>query len=47
MAKYIYEFNKRIVQEYLDGEGGYRQLETKHQIDRSMIRKWVANYKEY
>jgi transposase len=47
MAKYSYEFKKRIVQEYLDGEGGYRRLETKYQINRSMIRKWVTNYKEY
>ena len=30
MAKYSYEFKKKVVQEYLDGKGGYAYLSLIH-----------------
>ena len=32
MAKYSYEFKKKVVSEYLNGEGGYKTLAKKHGI---------------
>jgi transposase len=46
MAKYSFEFKKKIVQAYLNGEGGYRFLTNKYGVsDKSIIRKWVKAYK--
>ena len=47
MAKYSFEFKMSMVREYLSGEGGYKTLGKKHSIDESIIRKWVANYRQY
>ena len=48
MAKYSYEFKKRVVQEYLDGKGGYGYLAKKHNIpDKSQLRQWINAYKEF
>ncbi len=44
MAKYSYEFKKKVVEEYRKGEGGYCFLGKKHGIDWSLIRRWVRNY---
>lgn len=48
MAKYNYEFKKKVVQEYLDGKGGYDYLTNKYHIpSNKTIRDWVASYKEF
>lgn len=47
MAKYNFEFKMNIVQDYLDGKGGYTYLSSKYRIDRTLIRRWIANYKRY
>lgn len=45
MAKYDYHLKKIIVQEYLEGKGGYRYLGEKYSIPWEYVRKWVRNYK--
>ena len=47
MAKYSYELKRKIVEEYLFGESSYLVLEDKYQIDESLIRRWVNNYKHF
>mgnify|MGYP001072196688 CR=1 FL=1 len=48
MAKYSFEFKKKIVQEYLNGEGGYMYLAKKYQIGgHYQLEKWVQTYKEF
>ena len=47
MRKYSYEVKKKIVIEYLNGEGGYRYLAKKYNIpDKKTIRVWVKAYKK-
>ena len=45
MAKYGFEFKKKIVLEYLQGKGSYGELATKYSIEYTNIRHWVRNYK--
>ena len=48
MAKYSYELKKKIVTEYLNGEGSYRYLAQKYGFtDEKQIRIWVANYNAF
>lgn len=47
MAKYNFEFKRKIVMEYLSGQGGYECLEKKYGVPHSVIRKWIHNYKCY
>ncbi len=48
MAKYSYEFKLKVVQAYLNGEGGYRYLSKKHNIPaKGNIEAWVHAYKEF
>lgn len=48
MAKYSFEFKKKIVTEYLNGNGGYRYLADKYGIPAdSNVRKWINNYQSY
>ena len=48
MAKYSFEFKKKIVQSYLNGEGGYRYLASQHAtLHPSNIERWVAAYKKF
>ena len=37
----------RVVKEYLDGQGGYKNLSKKHGIHRRLVELWVANYRQY
>ena len=46
--KYSFEFKKQVVSDYLNGEGGYRYLESKYNVsDKKLIRQWVSNYKAF
>ena len=47
MAKYSYELKKRIVEEYLCGKTSYQALAMKYQIEKSVLRLWISNYKNY
>ena len=47
MAKYSFEFKRKIVMEYLNGQVGYECLEKKYGVPHSVIRKWIHNYKCY
>ena len=44
MAKYSFEYKKKIVLEYLQGQGSYRELASKYFIDFTNIRHWIRNY---
>jgi len=45
MAKYSFEFKKNVVQEYLNGAGGYKYLAKKYGIPRlEQLRRWVKSY---
>ena len=47
MAKYSYELKKKIVEEYLNGNAGYKILAKKYQINASQIRRWINNYQHF
>ena len=48
MAKYSYQFKKKVVNAYLNGEGGYKYLAEKYIITgKSMVLKWINAYKEF
>ena len=47
MAKYSYELKKKIVDEYLCGKTSYQALAMKYQIEKSVLKLWVNNYKHF
>lgn len=48
MAKYSFEFKKKIVMEYLEGKDGWDYLTDKYGLGtNSQLRRWVANYKQF
>ena len=48
MAKYSYEFKKKVVQEYLDGNGGYEYLAKKYSIAKdTQVMDWVKAYQTF
>ena len=48
MAKYSYEFKKKIVSAYLNGEGGYEYLAKHYNIPAwTNIKKWVLSYQKF
>lgn len=51
MAKYSFEFKKKIVMEYLQGKGGMAYLSKKHGIsatgNQTMLKKWINAYREF
>ena len=48
MAKYSYEFKKKVVQAYMNGEGGYDYLTQKYKLSsRNSLMMWVKAYKEF
>ena len=47
MAKYSYEFKRKVVQEYLEGKGGYEDIARQNNIpDGKQVRVWVKAYSE-
>ena len=40
MATYCFEYKKKIVTEYLQGKGSYKELASKYSIDFTNIRHW-------
>ena len=48
MTKYSFEFKLKVVQEYLEGKGGYSYLAKVHSVkDKKQIRVWVNSYREF
>ena len=48
MAKYSYEFKKKVVLEYLAGHGSYCALAQKHAMpDKTSLRSWVIAYTKF
>lgn len=48
MAKYSYEFKKKVVDEYLNGQVGLRYLIKKYNIpSRKTLQVWINAYKEF
>lgn len=51
MAKYSFDFKKKVVQDYLQGKGGCSYLASKYEIndtgDNKMVSKWVNTYKTF
>lgn len=48
MAKHSFEFKKKIVTEYLEGNGGTPYLSNKYGLgSNTQLRKWISAYREY
>ncbi len=47
MAKYAERFRLQVVQEYLGGEASTRTLAARYGVGRTVIRRWVASYREH
>ena len=48
MAKYSFEFKKKVVTAYLKGEGGYSYLAEKYNVkNRRQVLNWVHYYNEF
>ena len=48
MAKYSFEFKKKVVLAYLNGEGGYSHLSKKYGVPAQRnIEQWVHNYQTF
>ncbi len=48
MAKYSFEFKKKIVLAYLNGEGGYTYLSKIYDVPaKRNIEQWVHNYQTF
>lgn len=48
MTKYSYEFKKKVVSAYLNGEGGYEYLSKKYDISHhDIVRRWVKSYNKF
>jgi transposase len=48
MAKYSFEFKKKVVLEYLAGKEGYKNLANKYRIPaKNNIEKWVSYYQKF
>ena len=48
MAKYSFEFKKKVVLDYINGGGGTQFLAKKHGIpNHAQIQRWVASYNKF
>ena len=48
MGKHSYEFKKKVVQAYLNGEGSYVHLAKKYGVkDKKQVSDWVHSYHEF
>ncbi len=44
MAKYDVQFKVDLVEQYLSGDNGYREVVSIYGIEHSQLRRWVASY---
>lgn len=48
MVKYSYELKRQVIQDYLDGLGGYKKLAQKYGLPtKSIILQWLNVYEHY
>jgi len=48
MAKHTSELKKKVVQAYVNGEGGYKALAKRYHLrDNTLVRDWVKRYQTY
>ena len=48
MSKYSFEFKKKVVNAYLNGEGGYEYISKVYGVPAwSNVKKWVLNYQAF
>ena len=48
MSKYSFEFKKKVVNAYLNGEGGYKYLAKQYGVpSHDKVKLWVDNYKSF
>ncbi|OEZ57050.1 transposase [Duganella sp. HH105] len=47
MAKYSEQFKLAVVQQYLEGAGGYQAVANGHQVKRTAVRRWVDLFKAH
>lgn len=48
MTKYSYELKKQVVQDYLEGLGGYKKLAKKYNLaSKGIILNWLNVYEHY
>lgn len=48
MVKYSYELKRQVIQDYLDGLGGYKKLALKYGLPtKSIILQWLNVYEHY
>ena len=45
--KYSKEFKKQVVEEYLNGLGGYRKLAQKYEINKTQVAVWVNQWRNF
>jgi transposase len=45
MTKYDERFKLSVVQQYLDGKGGYTTLAHRHGLVQSLVRRWVQRFR--
>lgn len=44
MAKYSFQFKKKIIKEYFSGKGGFEFIAKEYSIPYSSIKNWVHGY---
>lgn len=44
MAKYSYELKKKIVDQYLNGNGGFAAITKQYSVPYTVVRRWVHTY---
>jgi transposase len=47
MVKYNEQFRQQVVEEYLAGGGGTETLAARYGVGRSVLRRWIASYREH
>lgn len=47
MRTFDVRFKKKVVREYLSGQGGYKNLAAKYDIADSLVRRWVGAYQHH
>jgi transposase len=47
MAKYSEQFRQQLVEECLAGGVGVKALAARHGVDPSMLRRWIASFREH
>ena len=47
MAKYSFEFKKKVVDEYLNGQKGSKRIAKAYGLRHSVVERWVINYRQF